>query len=216
MKIRYNRTMTYKETITIKDEVVTQQEIKKSKFITYLMPIETEDEAKDYLKFVKKTHPKATHHCSAYIVKGIERSNDDGEPSSSAGLPMLEVLRGNRMEGVIAVVVRYFGGTELGVGGLIRAYGSSVTLGIQEAEILRPQIIYIYVLKFDYQYTNDVENFLVPIGTVENREYTDRAEYTVYLRDESTIKELEDITRGTIIINKEGERIELVGGNHGN
>ncbi len=216
MKIRYNRNMTYKETITIKDEVVTQQEIKKSKFITYLMPVETEDEAKDYLKLVKKMHPKATHHCSAYIVKGIERSNDDGEPASSAGLPMLEVLRGNRMEGVIAVVVRYFGGTELGVGGLIRAYGSSVTLGIQEAEILRPQIIYIYVLKFDYQYTNDVENFLVPIGTVETREYTDRAEYTVYLRDESTIKELEDITRGTIIINKEGERIELVGGNHGN
>lgn len=208
--------MTYKETITIKDEVVTQQEIKKSKFITYLMPVETEDEAKDYLKLIKKMHPKATHHCSAYIVKGIERSNDDGEPASSAGLPMLEVLRGNRMEGVIAVVVRYFGGTELGVGGLIRAYGSSVTLGIQEAEILRPQIIYIYVLKFDYQYTNDVENFLAPIGTVENREYTDRAEYTVYLRDESTIKELEDITRGTIIINKEGERIELVGGNHGN
>ncbi|CAM4216103.1 YigZ family protein [Erysipelothrix inopinata] len=208
--------MTYKETITIKDEVVTQQEIKKSKFITYLMPVETEDEAKDYLKLVKKMHPKATHHCSAYIVKGIERSNDDGEPASSAGLPMLEVLRGNRMEGVIAVVVRYFGGTELGVGGLIRAYGSSVTLGIQEAEILRPQIIYIYVLKFDYQYTNDVENFLASIGTVENREYTDRAEYTVYLQDESTIKELEDITRGTIIINKEGERIELVGGNHGN
>lgn len=208
--------MTYKETITIKDEVVTQQEIKKSKFITYLMPVETEDEAKDYLKLVKKMHPKATHHCSAYIVKGIERSNDDGEPASSAGLPMLEVLRGNRMEGVIAVVVRYFGGTELGVGGLIRAYGSSVTLGIQEAEILRPQIIYIYVLKFDYQYTNDVENFLATIGTVENREYTDRAEYTVYLQDESTIKELEDITRGTIIINKEGERIELVGGNHGN
>lgn len=216
MKIRYNRNMTYKETITIKDEVVTQQEIKKSKFITYLMPVETEDEAKDYLKLVKKMHPKATHHCSAYIVKGIERSNDDGEPASSAGLPMLEVLRGNRMEGVIAVVVRYFGGTELGVGGLIRAYGSSVTLGIQEAEILRPQIIYIYVLKFDYQYTNDVENFLATIGTVENREYTDRAEYTVYLQDESTIKELEDITRGTIIINKEGERIELVGGNHGN
>lgn len=216
MKIRYNRNMTYKETITIKDEVVTQQEIKKSKFITYLMPVETEDEAKDYLKLVKKMHPKATHHCSAYIVKGIERSNDDGEPASSAGLPMLEVLRGNRMEGVIAVVVRYFGGTELGVGGLIRAYGSSVTLGIQEAEILRPQIIYIYVLKFDYQYTNDVENFLASIGTVENREYTDRAEYTVYLQDESTIKELEDITRGTIIINKEGERIELVGGNHGN
>lgn len=216
MKIRYNRNMTYKETITIKDEVVTQQEIKKSKFITYLMPVETEDEAKDYLKLVKKMHPKATHHCSAYIVKGIERSNDDGEPASSAGLPMLEVLRGNRMEGVIAVVVRYFGGTELGVGGLIRAYGSSVTLGIQEAEILRPQIVYIYVLKFDYQYTNDVENFLASIGTVENREYTDRAEYTVYLQEESTIKELEDITRGTIIINKEGERIELVGGNHGN
>ena len=71
--------------------------IKKSKFITYLAPVQNEDEAKEYLNNIKKEHYKATHHCFAYICDEIERSNDDGEPASSAGMPMLEVLRGNNL-----------------------------------------------------------------------------------------------------------------------
>ncbi|NLW15317.1 MAG: YigZ family protein, partial [Erysipelothrix sp.] len=125
---------------TIEEEVIVEQEINKSKFITYLSPISSEDEAKEYLRAIKKDHPKAAHHCSAYVVGEIERSNDDGEPASSAGLPMLQVLRGNELHNVIAVVVRYFGGIKLGVGGLIRAYGSSVTQSIEASQILNPKL----------------------------------------------------------------------------
>jgi uncharacterized YigZ family protein len=99
-------------------------EIKSSKFIGLISLCESEEQAKAFISSVKKAHPKANHHCSAYIIShpSIERSNDDGEPSSTAGLPMLQVLRGHDLCDVCAVVVRYFGGTLLGRGGLIKAY----------------------------------------------------------------------------------------------
>ena len=153
----YNVYMTKILLNTIESDVLVEQEITKSKFLTYLSPIDSEDEAKEILKAIKKEHPKAAHHCSAYVVGEIERSNDDGEPSSSAGLPMLQVLRGNNLTGVIAVVVRYFGGIKLGVGGLIRAYGSSVTQAIEASTILYPSDVYTMTLNFPYEFTNEVE-----------------------------------------------------------
>ena len=194
-----------------------EQTINKSKFISYLAPVKTEDEAKEYLLSVKKEHHKATHHCSAYICDDIERSNDDGEPASSAGMPMLQVLRGNDMNYVIAVVVRYFGGVELGVGGLIRAYGSSVTLAIDEAEILKPTLVYDYDLVFTYEYINDVEVFIEDFAEVINRDYTDRVKYTIFTVNEHKLETLTDITRGEIKFKKLGTRTEYVKeDDHGN
>lgn len=194
----YNRAMeqTLKH-ITIQDEVITEQEIIKSKFITYLAPVEDEESAKEYLRHIKKIHPKATHHCSAYVVGEIERSNDDGEPASSAGLPMLQVLRGHELQNVIAVVVRYYGGTKLGVGGLIRAYGSSVTLGIEHAILLEPKMIHTAIISFPYEHINAVETLCDGICEIEERKYDALVHYTVKIENLEDLDDLDDFTQGS-------------------
>lgn len=202
--------MTNKLLNTIQKEVIVEQEISKSKFLTYLAPVDTEDKAKDYLRNVKKEHPKATHHCSAYVVGEIERSNDDGEPASSAGLPMLQVLRGNDLTNVIAVVVRYYGGIKLGVGGLIRAYGSSVTQSIEAATILHPSDVYTMLLTFPYEFTNEVEMHIATHAHIIDRDYQEKAIYTIEIKDPSLMDDLADYTKGTIIMETTGHRIDYL------
>lgn len=206
----YNRVMKNIDYRTIENEVMVEQTINKSKFLSYLAPVQNEEEAKEYLSSIKKEHHKATHHCSAYICDDIERSNDDGEPASSAGMPMLQVLRGNNMNYVIAVVVRYYGGIQLGVGGLIRAYGSSVTHAMDEAQLLKPSLVFDYDLMFPYEFINDVEVFLENFATVGNRVYTDRVKYTIYTTNEKKLDELSDITRGEIEMKALGTRVEYL------
>lgn len=129
---------------TIKENICATTEIKKSKFICHLFRIHSEEEAKEYLLEVKKEHWKATHNCSAFILgnkQQQQRSSDDGEPSGTAGVPMLEVLKKQNMYDVLAVVTRYFGGIKLGAGGLIRAYGHAVSNALAQATIvtIKPQ-----------------------------------------------------------------------------
>ena len=206
----YNVCMKNIDYRTIEKEVMVEQIINKSKFLSYIAPVQNEEEAKDYLLSIKKKHHKATHHCSAYICDDIERSNDDGEPASSAGMPMLQVLQGNNMNYVIAVVVRYYGGIQLGVGGLIRAYGSSVTQGLDMVQYLKPSLVYDYELLFPYEFINDVEVFLEDFATVVNRAYTDRVNYTIYTVNEKLLDKLSDITRGEIEMKTLGTRIEYL------
>lgn len=211
----YNKTMT-KLLRTIQENVIVEQEINKSKFITYLALIEDEEAAKEFLRSIKKMHPKAAHHCSAYMVGEIERSNDDGEPASSAGLPMLQVLRGSELTSVIAVVVRYFGGIKLGVGGLIRAYGSSVTQAIEAATILDPTDVYTMTLDFPYEFTNEVETHVAQHAVILDREYGETPVYTIELNEPSTMDVLHDHTRGHITMKTTDHRIDyLKGGSDG-
>ena len=119
----------------IQNDCINTIEIKKSKFITYLHRTQDEQEAKDFLKAIKKEHPNANHHCTAMIIGNIMRSNDDGEPSQTAGHPMLDVLMHNEMQDILAVVVRYFGGIKLGTGGLVRAYSSSISQALKVATL---------------------------------------------------------------------------------
>ncbi|WP_342621705.1 YigZ family protein [Erysipelothrix sp. P66] len=206
----YNTYMEQLDYITIQSEVIAEQEINKSKFIGFLAPINSEEEAKAYLKSIKKMHPKATHHCSAYRTGEIERSNDDGEPASSAGLPMLQVLRGHKLEGVIAVVVRYYGGVLLGVGGLIRAYGSTVSLTLEEAKLLAPQKVYTMDLSFPYEFINEVELHITSVGTVLDRNYDSLARYQICVTDPMLLEPLNDLTRGTISKSIIKESIEFI------
>lgn len=121
-------------TITIKKDFVLEEEIKKSKFICQLKRVTSESEARDFITSVKKKHHKATHNVSAFIIgehQEIQRSSDDGEPSGTAGVPMLEILKKKQVVDVVAVVTRYFGGIKLGAGGLIRAYAGSVNHAIE-------------------------------------------------------------------------------------
>ncbi len=132
---------------------------KGSKFIAYAYPVETEDEIKEYIQQLKKEHYSARHHCYAWRL-GADlkqfRANDDGEPSSTAGRPILGQIQKNELTNILIVVVRYFGGTLLGVSGLINAYRESAAAAIQEAEIVEQLVQVNFWVEFDYLAMNDV------------------------------------------------------------
>ena len=120
---------------TIKSDGIVEEEIKKSRFICQIKRVSDEEEARNFIIAVKKEHYKATHNCSCLILgelSQIKRSSDDGEPSGTAGVPMLTVLENHKLTNVVAVVTRYFGGIKLGAGGLIRAYAGAVAKAIKE------------------------------------------------------------------------------------
>ena len=130
-----------------------QIEIKKSKFICHLFRIENEEQAKEYIAKIKKEHYKANHNCSAYMLGEnfeIQRSSDDGEPSGTAGVPMLEVLKKNQLQNTLAIVTRYLGGIKLGAGGLIRAYSTSVSEALKEIGIVQGKLQQILDIIIDY------------------------------------------------------------------
>lgn len=130
-----------------------------SKFIAYAFPIETADDFKKQLQELKKEHPKAVHHCFAYRI-GIDqnnfRSSDDGEPSGTAGKPILGQIDSKQLNKVAVIVVRYWGGTLLGVPGLINAYKVSTAMALQVTPIVQKQVELLYSIEFDYTQMNEV------------------------------------------------------------
>lgn len=174
-------------------------EIKSSKFIGLISLCESEEQAKAFISSVKKAHPKANHHCSAYIITNpsIERSNDDGEPSSTAGLPMLQAIRGHDLCDVCAVVVRYFGGTLLGRGGLIKAYSEATTKAIEAAGIREYKQISTYLIEFPYPMVSIVENLLQRKTKVLDREFDDNVRIYFKMENIEEISgDLRDLTKG--------------------
>jgi uncharacterized YigZ family protein len=130
-----------------------------SRFIAYAYPVLTPGEFKERLQKVKKEHPKAEHHCFAYKIglDGLQfRSSDDGEPSGSAGKPILGQLDSRELTNTAVIVVRYFGGTLLGVPGLIQAYKSATALALQVVPIVQKPVEVLYELHFDYTLLNDI------------------------------------------------------------
>ena len=140
-----------------------------SRFIAYAFPIATVDDFKKRLKTLKEEHPKAAHHCFAYRI-GTDgntfRSSDDGEPSGSAGKPILNQIDSKSITNIAVVVVRYFGGTLLGVPGLINAYKTSTSLALQLTPITEKPVLVPYELQFDYTLMNDVMLFIKRYGCV--------------------------------------------------
>jgi uncharacterized YigZ family protein len=130
-----------------------------SKFIAYTFPIQSVDDFKKNLEAIRKEHPKATHHCFAYRI-GLDnntyRVSDDGEPSGTAGKPILGQIDSKKLTNVLVVVVRYFGGTLLGVPGLINAYKSAASMALQVTPIVQKPIEVAYTLQFDYTQMNEV------------------------------------------------------------
>ncbi|QIK72495.1 YigZ family protein [Propioniciclava coleopterorum] len=125
-------------------EARTETEVKRSRFLATVARVDDEAQARDVIALVRAEFPDARHHCQAFVVdvpdaQPIERSSDDGEPAGTAGMPMLEVLRGAALGNVVAVVTRYFGGTLLGTGGLVRAYSDAVSSALAGAPRVRPE-----------------------------------------------------------------------------
>ncbi len=150
---------------------------KKSEFIGYIAHVKTRRQAAEYLAKIKKKHYDATHHCFAYIVKDekIERQSDDGEPQKTAGMPILEVLRHSGLEDVIIVVVRYFGGTLLGTGGLVRAYTGAAQAAVAAADILSYSLCVDISIQADYSLYDRLANLFSTCGAkILQTEFTDK------------------------------------------
>ncbi|MEQ7258930.1 YigZ family protein [Lactococcus garvieae] len=156
-------------TITIKKDFIAEEEIKKSRFICHLKLVYTEEEARAFISEIKKEHHKANHNCSAFTLgerQEIQRSSDDGEPSGTAGVPMLEILKKREITNVCAVVTRYFGGIKLGAGGLIRAYAGSVGHALDQVGLVKFVTQEQLILTLDYGNYDGLQRFLSTQGLV--------------------------------------------------
>ncbi len=145
--------------LTIKEPAEGLFKDKGSKFIAYAYPVSDESEIKEYLQYLKKEHYSARHHCYAWRLgadKKHFRANDDGEPSSSAGKPILAQIQKNDLTNILILVVRYFGGTLLGVSGLINAYRSAAADALEKADIIEELVKKIFWIEYEYPLMNDV------------------------------------------------------------
>lgn len=129
--------------LTLASPAAAELEVRRSRFVCDVAPAGSEEAARAFIEHVRSASRDARHHCTAYVLGAdgaTQRSNDDGEPSGTAGAPMLDVLRGRGLTGVVAVVTRWFGGTLLGTGGLIRAYGDAVSLALDRASLVAREL----------------------------------------------------------------------------
>lgn len=171
---------------TIVKDVRHEIVIEKSRFICTLKKVQDETEAQEFIKAMKKEFWDSTHNCSAYLIDDLlQRSSDDGEPSGTAGLPMLEVLRKNKLTNTAAVVTRYFGGIKLGAGGLVRAYTNSVAEAIKASGIAQKVLMSNFSFVYDINSVGKILNILYQqnIFEVADVEYALRAKVILRMKD---------------------------------
>jgi uncharacterized YigZ family protein len=170
--------------------------VEKSKFICYIKHIRSEEEYRSFLTFIRKMHHDASHVCSAMICGNIRRSSDDGEPSGTAGAPILNVLDKNGLDDSCALVVRYFGGIKLGTGGLIRAYSSAVSECIRKGILVEDQILPKYELKLSYEQTSRIDYYLNSNAIIIDKIYDTETTYIFALDDERKVETIKEYTKG--------------------
>jgi len=175
------------ESLTIKSNGTHEIEIKKSRFLCTMARIDNENQAKKIIDQVTKDNPKANHNCYAYMLGDddhIQRESDNGEPSGTAGVPILEVLKMNELHNVLAVVTRYFGGIKLGAGGLIRAYSNATSTTIDSLGIVKLVSKQELNLLIDYNQFDRLKYFLENAAIpVEETNYTDKIELVIAVSD---------------------------------
>ena len=152
-----------KNYLTVRSEGQAEIIIQKSRFIGHIKRTESEEEALAFIQKIKKEHGQATHNCSAYLIgehDQHQKANDDGEPSGTAGVPMLEVLKQNNLKDTCVVVTRYYGGIKLGAGGLIRAYSKTTSEALKATGIVERQLMKKIALTIEYPLLGKLENEL--------------------------------------------------------
>lgn len=181
------------------DEIV----ISKSRFIAHCARVETEEAAQNFIEQIKKEHRNATHNCSAYIIgehDQIQKANDDGEPSGTAGVPILDVLKKQHLKDTVVVVTRYFGGIKLGAGGLVRAYGKSTTVGIEAVGVVERRLHSKMKVSADYTWLGKLENELRnSTYLLDHIDYTEGVDFYVLVPAEETdafINWMTDLSNG--------------------
>lgn len=174
---------------------------KKSRFIATVMPVKSEEEAIAFIDSLKKKYWNATHNCFAYVIGEhfqVQRCSDDGEPSGTAGKPMLDVLLGEEIHDVAVVVTRYFGGTLLGTGGLVRAYQGSTKAGLEASKVITKMHGHKIAVQTDYTGLGKIQYILGQRGlNVLDTEYTERVSLTVLLPEGEVQSVIAEITEGT-------------------
>lgn len=167
---------------TIKEKVIHELIIKNSRFITILYPL-NDNNINTIINNLKEEYPKATHYCYAYIYGNDKGCSDDGEPSRTAGFPMLNVLEKEELNNILAVTIRYFGGIKLGAGGLVRAYTKSITESLKEITLI--ELIEGYKIQIEFPYSEEKQiNYLLGNSTILNKEYKENTIYTVLIEKE--------------------------------
>ena len=174
---------------------------KKSRFIATVQPVETEEEAVAFIESMKKKYWDARHNCSAFVIGSkneLTRCSDDGEPSGTAGRPMLEVLLGQEVTNVAVVVTRYFGGVLLGTGGLVRAYTKAVQEGLKNSQVVTLAYGTLVKIETDYNGIGKLQYILGKASVpVQNSEYTDIVTLQVFLLQEQKERILKEMTEAT-------------------
>lgn len=174
---------------------------KKSRFIATIRPVESEEEALSFIAEMRKKYWDATHNCTAFVIGENHeqmRCNDDGEPSQTAGRPMLDVLLGEDVHNCCAVVTRYFGGTLLGTGGLVRAYSAAVKEGLRNCQILEKQLARKLTVETDYTGLGKIQYILgeEKISTLDSQ-YADKVSLTLLVPVDQLDPLMEKLTEGT-------------------
>ncbi|MGM0897791.1 MAG: YigZ family protein [Bacillota bacterium] len=184
--------------------------INKSRFIGFAARAESEAEAIAFIDSIKLKHRQATHNCSAYLIgehDSIQKANDDGEPSGTAGVPMLEVLKKQGLKDTVLVVTRYYGGIKLGGGGLIRAYGKSATEAIAAAGVVERRLHHLMKVSIDYTWLGKIENEVrqsdYPLAGID---YSDAVELAIHVpveKEASFMEWMNELTNGQAAIASE-------------
>lgn len=167
---------------SIKEEIINEIIINKSKFITVLTNINDINKVKEKLEDIKKTYKDATHYCYAYIINNHEKCSDNSEPSGTAGMPILNVLKQNNLTNILCVVIRYFGGIKLGAGGLIRAYSTSASEALNKANITNLVNGYNITIEFPYDNLKQIDYLLKNIDI--KKTYQTNITYTFNIEKE--------------------------------
>lgn len=185
----------------IEKNIINNIVINKSNFITYLLKIEDEEDAKEKIENLRKEYRDATHCCYAYVTSNSKKSSDDGEPGGTAGIPILEVLIKNNITNILCVVIRYFGGIKLGAGGLVRAYSKSVKEALNKTTLLQLIPSFEVEIIFSYDKVKLIDNILKNID-IKNKKYNESIKYIINIEstDNETINNLKNICTSYKII----------------
>ncbi len=191
---------------SIENETIHEIIINKSRFICVLVPLDSKDAVKEVIDYYKGVYEGATHYCTAYIIDSYMKCDDDGEPSGTAGMPILNVLKNNELNHVLCIVIRYFGGIKLGAGGLVRAYSRSVSEGIKNTNIINLTDGYYMEISFNYDDIKVIDNSLKDIDV--KKEFGEKIVYSfkISLGDYQKIENI--VNEKCEIINKESMMVK--------
>jgi uncharacterized YigZ family protein len=200
--------------VTLAKEGISETVVKKSVFIGHAAPVKTESEALEYIAKYKKQYSDATHNVWAYLIKNgnLMRYTDDGEPSGTSGIPVLDIIRKGGFTDAVIVVTRYFGGTLLGTGGLVRAYSAAAKEAVDNAGLASFRTFAEIIVEVDYQTYQKLKNYLKhPSVIVDDTAFSDTVTVQIAVLDEdvdSVCKDITEMSAGRAVIEKMGERLD--------